>query len=209
MSNMDFFQHSRASISKEHSKIWPNFEPVLDFMPVLLTCKFHKDLIKNKEAIPVPDNVKNLRQSNFPLGMHKRVNLTFLIEMSRSTYGKIIFCMNLVVNKYSKYLLYNKFQCHQPFRYEDEFTITWVAVNFFPAPMTIHINFCSPDPQWLHLKWRYLNMSMDDRSQRLFILQTHLRLQWCSLFSAWLLNAVMAKICFLSSDSHNDINTFD
>ena len=45
------FQHSRASNSKRNSPIWPEFEIVRDFMPVLLTCKLAEDPFKTKGAI--------------------------------------------------------------------------------------------------------------------------------------------------------------
>ena len=45
------FFHSRASNSKVNSLILPEFKPVWDFMPVQVTCKFHKDPIKTKQAM--------------------------------------------------------------------------------------------------------------------------------------------------------------
>ena len=42
-----FFRCSRAPNSVGSGPIWPKFELVHDFMPVIFTCKFEKDLIKN------------------------------------------------------------------------------------------------------------------------------------------------------------------
>ena len=42
-----FFRRSRAPNSVGNCLIWLKSEPVCDFMPVLVTCKFEKDLIKN------------------------------------------------------------------------------------------------------------------------------------------------------------------
>ena len=44
------FQQSRANNSKVTSLIRPEFELIWDLMPVLVTCKFDKDLINNKHA---------------------------------------------------------------------------------------------------------------------------------------------------------------
>ena len=38
----------RAANSVVSGPIWPKFEPVRDFMHVLITCKYKKDRIKNK-----------------------------------------------------------------------------------------------------------------------------------------------------------------
>ena len=42
-----FFHHSRAGNSKMIDQIWPYFELVQDFMPVLVTCKFDGDWIQS------------------------------------------------------------------------------------------------------------------------------------------------------------------
>ena len=42
-----FFFHSRASNSRVNSAIWLEFQLVQYFMPVQVTCNFHKDPIKN------------------------------------------------------------------------------------------------------------------------------------------------------------------
>ena len=42
-----FFRRSRAPNSIGSGPTWPKFELVRDFMPVLVTCKFEKYLIKN------------------------------------------------------------------------------------------------------------------------------------------------------------------
>ena len=44
-----FFRRSRAPNSVGSGPNWPKFELVRDFMPVLVTCKFEKDLIKTTE----------------------------------------------------------------------------------------------------------------------------------------------------------------
>ena len=44
----NFFHCSRACNSKMTGQIQPKFELMLDFMPVLVTCKFDKDLIHSK-----------------------------------------------------------------------------------------------------------------------------------------------------------------
>ena len=41
------FRRSRAANSVVSGPIWPKFELVRDFMHVLVTCKYKKDLIKN------------------------------------------------------------------------------------------------------------------------------------------------------------------
>ena len=38
---------SRAPNSVESGLIWPKFQLIRDFMPVLATCKFEKNLMKN------------------------------------------------------------------------------------------------------------------------------------------------------------------
>ena len=43
-----FFRCLRAPNSTVSGPIWPKFDLFRDFMPVLVTCKFEKDLIKNK-----------------------------------------------------------------------------------------------------------------------------------------------------------------
>ena len=43
--------YSRASNSKRNIPIWPKFDLLRDFMTVMVSCKFHKKPIKNKEAI--------------------------------------------------------------------------------------------------------------------------------------------------------------
>ena len=43
-----FFRRLRATNSVRSDLIWPKFELVQDFMPVLVTCKFETNLIKNK-----------------------------------------------------------------------------------------------------------------------------------------------------------------
>ena len=51
---MDTFlvHRSRASNSKKNDLIWPKFEPVPDFMPLLDTCKFEEVVIKTEGALP-------------------------------------------------------------------------------------------------------------------------------------------------------------
>ena len=46
-----FFRHSRASNSKPISPIWPEIELIRDFMPVLITCTFDEEPIKNEGTI--------------------------------------------------------------------------------------------------------------------------------------------------------------
>ena len=41
------FRRSRAANSLVSGQIWPKFELVLNFMHVLVTCKYKKDQIKN------------------------------------------------------------------------------------------------------------------------------------------------------------------
>ena len=43
----DFFLKSRTHNSEMSCLIWLKFEFVQDFMPVLITCKFEEDPIKN------------------------------------------------------------------------------------------------------------------------------------------------------------------
>ena len=54
-----FFRHSRAANSVVSGPIWWKFELVLDFMHVLITCKYKKDPIKN--------NREKVETSFFPL----------------------------------------------------------------------------------------------------------------------------------------------
>ena len=50
-----FFRRSRATNSVVSGPIWPKFELDRDFMHVLVTCKYKKDLIKsNKEKVETP-----------------------------------------------------------------------------------------------------------------------------------------------------------
>ena len=50
-----FFHHSRARHSNMTGQIRPKFELVREFMPVLVTCKFHEDWIHcNWEKIETP-----------------------------------------------------------------------------------------------------------------------------------------------------------
>ena len=50
-----FFHRSRARYSKMTGQIWPKFELVWDFMPVLVTCKFVEDRIhSNWENMETP-----------------------------------------------------------------------------------------------------------------------------------------------------------
>ena len=58
---------SRAINSAVKSSTWPEFELIQDFMPVLTTCKFDKDLIK--------DDWENMATPFFPL----YVNGSFLL----------------------------------------------------------------------------------------------------------------------------------
>ena len=58
-----------ASNSKVTGPIWPEFELILVFVPILVTCKYDEDPIKNEGAIvfstlsPLYVNGKNLRRS--------------------------------------------------------------------------------------------------------------------------------------------------
>ena len=53
--SMDFFRASRAANSVISGPIWPKFELVQDFMHVLVTCKYKKDLINsNRETVETP-----------------------------------------------------------------------------------------------------------------------------------------------------------
>ena len=47
---MGFSRHSMADNSTVQSLIWPNFDPIRDFMVVLVPCKNKEDPIKNKGA---------------------------------------------------------------------------------------------------------------------------------------------------------------
>ena len=50
-----FFRHSKADNSVVNGPIWPKFELVWDFMHVLVTCKYKKDLIKSyPEKVETP-----------------------------------------------------------------------------------------------------------------------------------------------------------
>ena len=44
----DFYRCSRAANSAFRGLIWPNFEPIQDFMVFLVTCKNEEDPIKNE-----------------------------------------------------------------------------------------------------------------------------------------------------------------
>ena len=44
----EFSRNSRAANSAAWGLIWQNFEPIRDFIVVLVTCKNEEDLIKNK-----------------------------------------------------------------------------------------------------------------------------------------------------------------
>ena len=48
---LGFFLHSRASNSKVHSAILPEYELIRDFMPVPVICNFHEDPIKTNQAM--------------------------------------------------------------------------------------------------------------------------------------------------------------
>ena len=51
----NFFRRSRAANSVVSGPTWPKFELVRDFMHVLVTCKYKKDLIKsNREKVETP-----------------------------------------------------------------------------------------------------------------------------------------------------------
>ena len=39
------------SVWSQSGPIWPKFELIWDFMPVLITCKFEKDLFKNNREM--------------------------------------------------------------------------------------------------------------------------------------------------------------
>ena len=45
------FQVFKGKSPEVKSHIWPEFELVQDFMPVLVTCRFDEDQIKNVSAI--------------------------------------------------------------------------------------------------------------------------------------------------------------
>ena len=45
------FSTLKVSNSKANIPIWPEIELIRVFKPVLVTCKFHKDPIKNEDAI--------------------------------------------------------------------------------------------------------------------------------------------------------------
>ena len=55
----NFFRRSRAANSVVSGSTWPKFELIRDFMHVLVTCKYKKDLIKN--------NREKVETSFFPL----------------------------------------------------------------------------------------------------------------------------------------------
>ena len=46
-----FFRCSKAGNSEVKGRMWPEFQPVRDFMPVLIICKFDDDRIKNEGAL--------------------------------------------------------------------------------------------------------------------------------------------------------------
>ena len=53
--SMGNFLDSRAANSVISGSTWPKFELVRDFMHVLVTCKYKKDLIKsNREQVETP-----------------------------------------------------------------------------------------------------------------------------------------------------------
>ena len=59
------FRHSRANNSKVTHLIWPEFELIWHFMPVLVTCKFEDDWIKSEED--------NLRATFSPLQVYGKI----------------------------------------------------------------------------------------------------------------------------------------
>ena len=71
-----FFQQSRANNSKVSGLIRPEFEPVWDLMPVLVTCKFGKDHIKN-EHTSVETSFSHYR--NF-VSAQGRITLKWIIQ---------------------------------------------------------------------------------------------------------------------------------
>ena len=50
LSLWEIFRRSRAANSVVSGPIWPKFELVRDYMHVLVTCKYKKDRIKNKQG---------------------------------------------------------------------------------------------------------------------------------------------------------------
>ena len=53
--SMGNFRRSRAANSVVSGPTWPKFELVRDFMHVLVTCRYKKDLIKsNREKVETP-----------------------------------------------------------------------------------------------------------------------------------------------------------
>ena len=67
-----FFRRSRAPNSVGSGPIWPKFELIRDFMPVLITCKFEKNLIKNnREKVDIVFPI--IRQWALSVAMETRV----------------------------------------------------------------------------------------------------------------------------------------
>ena len=67
----DFFRRSRAANSVISGPIWPKFELVRDFMPVLVTCKYKKDRIKGNREKVETQLFPIIRQWGLSVG-HKR-----------------------------------------------------------------------------------------------------------------------------------------
>ena len=49
-----FFRHLRAASSVVRGRIWPNFKLIQALMYVIITCKYEKDPIKNREKVATP-----------------------------------------------------------------------------------------------------------------------------------------------------------
>ena len=49
-----FFRRLRAANSVVRGRIWPNFKLIQALMYVIITCKYEKDPIKNREKVATP-----------------------------------------------------------------------------------------------------------------------------------------------------------
>ena len=68
--SMGNFSDAQGHLTVGSSPIWPKFELVRDFMPILITCKFEKDLIQN--------NREKVETSEFS-PLYVNVNRRFLL----------------------------------------------------------------------------------------------------------------------------------
>ena len=80
--SQDFSHYKSMGIFPDaavHGPIWPNFEPVQDFMVVLLTCKNEEDPIKTRGA-----RVCTIEYIKFP-DVQWHITLVFVVVSGRNS----------------------------------------------------------------------------------------------------------------------------